>query len=156
MNQGPANSSYFQEEDTQNTALAMFAASTSRDASPEGIRNDGANNSLLNNRDIMNSTTSVDPNNSLTTVNKLNSRLYTKLQVNASALGKRFTHKSAPRVPPSNHTSGMGHYAVSHHRLSGNGFDSSSQRSDQAAGRKNALAIETTGAANGHENLDDA
>ena len=79
MNQGPANSSYFQEEDTQNTALAMFAASTSRDASPEGIRNDGANNSLLNNRDIMNSTTSVDPNNSLTTVNKLNSRLYTKL-----------------------------------------------------------------------------
>ena len=79
MNQGPANSSYFQEEDTQNTALAMFAALTSRDASPEGIRNDGANNSLLNNRDIMNSTTSVDPNNSLTTVNKLNSRLYTKL-----------------------------------------------------------------------------
>ena len=79
MNKGPANNSYYQEDDTQNAALATFIASTSRDASPEGFRNDGANNSLLNNRDIMNSTTSVDPNNSLTTVNKLNSRLYTKL-----------------------------------------------------------------------------
>ena len=61
----------------------------------------------------------IDKNLAMTTVSKLNNKLYTKLLYNANSLGKRFTHKSTPRmVNPSsglsvNNTSAV----VTHHQL---------------------------------------
>jgi len=58
---------------------------------------------------------SVEAAAPLVSVNKLNHSLYTRIQYNASSLGKRFTHKSAPRIQSDKQ--GLGNSIVTHHAL---------------------------------------
>ena len=62
---------------------------------------------------------SNQPNNQMAKVNRLNHTLYSRLQYNASAIGKRFTHKSAPKMTslPSSAGAAFGNSVVTHHSL---------------------------------------
>ena len=51
----------------------------------------------------------------LTQVNRLNQGMYTKLQYNASSMGKRFTSKQPTRSNPTSHL--IGNHVVTHHPL---------------------------------------
>ena len=59
---------------------------------------------------------SVEAVASLMSVNKLNHSLYTRIQYNASSLGKRFTHKSAPRISNVDKL-GLRNSIVTHHPI---------------------------------------